>query len=222
MGRSDAVTPGAGWLIPAPLMGASKIPPRSDIAPWQGRKVPDSCRFAVSAIRRACGQDLGRLSSLARSPWGTGHRHLGVNKNQEAGVDQASVHAYRRPGPCMDQGLDQRCLAGTSLPRPQFTLKNSLGEKGQHKAMSLTQRSGLAWLRCCLGGRVERHTYNLLSPAAEEPDMAIPWELSPFSFPSYFEVGPPSVAQRAREGETMVSFKGSIPRCPLCVLSTDN
>ena len=42
--------------------------------------------------------------------------------------------------------------------------------------MLLTQPSGLPWLRCCLGGSVKGHAYNLLSPAAEEPDMAIPWD----------------------------------------------
>ncbi len=40
--------------------------------------------------------------------------------------------------------------------------------------MSLTQHSGFAWLRCCLGDRVEGHAYNPLSPAVEESDMAIP------------------------------------------------
>jgi hypothetical protein len=42
--------------------------------------------------------------------------------------------------------------------------------------MSLTQRSALAWLRCCLGGRVKGRVYTPLSPAAEEPNMAIPWD----------------------------------------------
>ena len=74
--------------------------------------------------------------------------------------------------------------------------------------MSLTQRSGFACLRCCLGGRVERHTYNLLSPAVEEPDMAIPWELSPFSFASYFGVGSPSVTQRAKRGRNHGELQG--------------
>jgi hypothetical protein len=42
--------------------------------------------------------------------------------------------------------------------------------------MWLIQPSDLAWLRCCLGGTVEGHAYNLLSPVTEESDMAIPWD----------------------------------------------
>jgi hypothetical protein len=42
--------------------------------------------------------------------------------------------------------------------------------------MLLTQPRGLPWLRCCQGGSVEGHADHLLSPAAEEPDMAIPWD----------------------------------------------
>jgi hypothetical protein len=43
-----------------------------------------------------------------------------------------------------------------------------------NQGMSLTQRRAFARLRCCLGGRVKGHVYNPLSPAAEEPDIAIP------------------------------------------------
>src|SRR5919106_6471755 len=61
--------------------------------------------------------------------------------------------------------------------------------------MSLTSRRGLAWLRCCLGGRVEGHAYNPLFPAAEEPDMAIPWDLSQFRSRALLEYGLPSPRQ---------------------------